>query len=91
MEEQLANELAQARQEIAVLRRRLDALETTGRIESLPLTALLNHSYFRRAFAVFGHQLVASLITAIPFYIMMFMILMSMSLLVSLLQGWVRA
>ena len=85
MEELLANELAQARQEIAVLRRRLDALETSGRIESLPQTALLDRSFLRLAFAVFGHQLVAGLITAIPFYIMMFMILMSMGLLGSLL------
>ena len=77
MEPHLAAELAQARKEIEHLRQRLDALERNGAARSLPETALLDHSFLKRAFAVLGHYLVAGLIIAIPFYILIFLLMVA--------------
>lgn len=44
-------------------------------MSSLPETALLAHSFLKRAFAVLGHYLVASLIIVIPFYMLMFFVM----------------
>lgn len=70
MEQQLARELADARREIENLRHRLDVLETDARHQDLPPTALLDHSFFKRAFAVWGHYFVAGLIIGLPFYML---------------------
>ena len=43
----------------------------------LPRTALMSDKFMSRSFAVFGHNFVASLIISIPFYILMFVIMMA--------------
>jgi len=69
-EYELANELSDARDEIDALKQRIDALERTS--EPVPNTMLLDTSFLKRAFAVLGHYMVASLIIALPFYILIF-------------------
>lgn len=73
-EQELAAELSEARQEIAHLRRRLDALDAEPPATRLPDTMLLDHSFLKRAFAILGHYLVAALIISIPFYLLFFLI-----------------
>ncbi len=58
MEKSLENKLQE-------LQERIIELES-----SLPDTALLDHSFLKRAFTVFGHNLVANLIVSIPFVIL---------------------
>lgn len=62
-EEDLAAELAKAREEIGTLQQRLDVLEQ--RLQSLSRTGLLNGNFVVRAFAVEGHYLFAAVITAL--------------------------
>jgi len=69
-EYELANELSDARDEIDALKQRIDALERIS--EPVPNTMLLDTSFLKRAFAVLGHYMVASLIIALPFYILIF-------------------
>ncbi|HEX7069721.1 MAG TPA: hypothetical protein VF190_02900 [Rhodothermales bacterium] len=80
MEEQLASELARAREEIESLRKRLSALEDGSRGQNLPQTAILADSFLKRAFAVFGHNFVASLLVAIPIYILMFIVFLAVGM-----------
>ena len=45
--------------------------ERIEEIESeFPDTMLLDHSFFKRAFTVFGHNLAANTIIAIPFFML---------------------
>ncbi len=69
MEQQLAAELAQARREIEFLQRRLDAIEGMPVDADVPQTMLLDHSFLKRAFAVWGHNFVASLVIAAAIYL----------------------
>ena len=63
-------------QELARLRQRVESLERGTDLslghDVLPQTMLLSDSFLKRAFAVLGHYFVASLIIAIPFYILIF-------------------
>lgn len=56
--------------EVELLRARVARLE--ARIDEIPRTMLLSRSFMARAFAVLGHYLVAGLIIALPFYVLMF-------------------
>lgn len=67
--DRLASELRAARQEIAELRERLAALERKRSLaRDLPDTRLLSHSFLARAFAVFGHYVVAAALLILPIY-----------------------
>ncbi len=62
--------LESMQQEIAYLRGRVNALESEQRmapVTGLPNTWLLSHSLLKRAFAVYGHYLLAGFLIAIPF------------------------
>lgn len=57
-------------QEVEYLRGRVNALESNqqmNQLEGLPNTWLLSHSLLKRAFAVYGHYLLAGFLVAIPF------------------------
>jgi hypothetical protein len=66
---------------IEYLERRVATLETA--VEQLgrriPNTQLLSRSFFLRAFAVWGHYLVASLTLAIPGYLLVFLLILLVS------------
>ncbi|MFQ5633229.1 MAG: hypothetical protein ACE5I1_31070 [bacterium] len=70
--------LENANAEITALRNRIAELESkvsmTG--STLPKTDLLSDSFLRRAFTVWGHQIVASLIVVLPIYLLIFIIAM---------------
>lgn len=59
---------------VAYLEQRIVALETRlATLElRLPRTQLMSTSFMSRAFAVLGHYMVASLIIAIPIYLLSF-------------------
>ena len=62
--------LESMQQEIAYLRGRVNTLESEQRmapVTGLPNTWLLSHSLLKRAFAVYGHYLLAGFLIAIPF------------------------
>ena len=77
-EQQLQEELARSQKQIQVLHQRLMQLEQSnnggGRV---PETMLLSDSFLKRAFAVFGHSMVASLIVMVPFYLIVFLMMMA--------------
>ena len=77
MEQQLAADLALANREIALLRQRLDTIESDDRYGSLPKTMLLDHSFLKRALAVLGHYVAATVIIAIPCYLVVFLIMVA--------------
>ena len=61
--------LESMQQEIACLRGRVNALESEQRMAptaGLPNTWLLSHNLLKRAFAVYGHYLLAGFLIAIP-------------------------
>jgi hypothetical protein len=75
-EHELTQALEKATDEIQSLKMRLNALEqATGGKTALPETKLLSESFLTRAFAVLGHYMVAALIVALPFYIIIFIII----------------
>ena len=73
---------ADLQQQLADLDKRIDAIEHLLRdvrdrqdaMPALPQTNLLSGSFFSRAFAVFGHYFVASLIITAPLIIVMILI-----------------
>lgn len=67
-------ELKKAQKQIQVLHQRLSLLETTEK--KLPQTMMLSDSFLKRSFAVFGHTFVASIIISLPFYLIMFALIM---------------
>ncbi len=72
---ELQNRLEGLDQRIDGLERILrDIKERQDAMPALPKTNLLNGSFLSRAFAVLGHNLVASLIIVIPMYLLMFII-----------------
>ncbi len=78
-QQEFTQELAKAQKQIQVLHQRLSLLEQGGN-GSVPDTMLLNDSFMKRAFAVLGHSVVASLIVSVPFYILMFVIILALGL-----------
>ena len=68
---EFTQELTKAQKQIQALHQRLSLLEQ-GEKSSAPHTMLLNESFMKRAFAVLGHSMVASLIISIPFYALIF-------------------
>ena len=79
-ESELLAQLHEAKLEIEQLRLRISRLELHAQPASLPTvlpdTMLLDDSFLKRAFAVFGHNTVASLIVTLPFYAIVFIIMM---------------
>ena len=68
--------LESMQQEIAYLRGRVNALEAERRMETphgLPETWLLSHNLLKRAFGVYGHNLLAGFLISIPFLCLYFM------------------
>jgi uncharacterized membrane protein YvbJ len=69
------NKLEEGVSNDAVLHNRISYLEK--RIQSLeskiPYTAILNNSFISRAFAIYGHVLVAGLIVGLPLYLIFFL------------------
>ena len=58
------------------LKSQLAALQARFEIAPrLPSTGMSSDKFITRAFAVWGHNIVASLIIAIPFYILLFVIM----------------
>lgn len=56
--------------QIAELRKRVNELESTFEVAPrLPRTSLISDSFLKRAFAVYGHSMVAGLIIALPAYL----------------------
>jgi hypothetical protein len=74
MVEDSSKSLEQALAEVASLNSRLDQLERRSRNEAnLPNSWLFSDSFLTRAFAIFGHNFVASLIISIPFCLLILM------------------
>ena len=65
--DELTEAVRSARSEIEMLRVRLDELQNR--------TNLISQSFLKRAFAVLGHYMVSSLMIAIPFYVLLFIII----------------
>ena len=81
MDDATAQELARLRQRIEALERDTDLTATLdGSRDPLPQTMLLSDSFLKRAFAVLGHYLVASLIVVVPIYILIFIIAMALGM-----------
>ena len=73
-ESDMSKSLDQAIAEIEALKTRIDGLERSMKLRSaLPDTALLSDKFLQRAFAVLGHNFVASLLISIPFYVLIFL------------------
>jgi hypothetical protein len=70
IDDETAKLLESMRQELEYLRGRVNALESNQRMErvgGLPDTWLLSPSLLKRAFGVYGHNLLAGFLIAIPF------------------------
>jgi len=65
-EDEMTAAMEEAHRKIAALRWRLDEMESR--------TALTSPSFIRRAFAVLGHYFVASLLIALPIWLVMFIV-----------------
>lgn len=65
-----SRERAEVKQEIDALRNRVEAVES--RTTTLPDSWLVDDSFLKRAFAVVGHQAVASVIISAPVYTILF-------------------
>ncbi|MBN1446479.1 MAG: hypothetical protein JXA28_01010 [Bacteroidetes bacterium] len=78
MEEQdLQHRLSELQSHLKTLEERVISMERRQSMQpDLPQTALLSGSFLTRAFAVLGHYIVASLIIAIPIYIIIFVVIL---------------
>lgn len=74
---ELTEALQKANSEIQSLQERLNTLEVRGKVNTLPNTNLLSESFLTRAFAVYGHSLVAGLVIVAPIYLLIFIIAMA--------------
>lgn len=71
------SELDALRAQLLSLEQRILAVERRqSQSPALPSTNLLSGSFLTRAFAVLGHNFVASLIITIPLYIIIFVIIL---------------
>ncbi len=80
LDNELTKELEKSKLEIETLQRRVRQLEDRVNYAAnsrLPNTQLLSDKFLTRAFAVLGHYIVASLVLAIPFYCLFFLIAMA--------------
>ena len=67
---ELNKTLENALTEIEGLKQQIKKIEgTTGKTQKSPRTNLLNENFLTRAFTVWGHNFVAGIIIAIPFWI----------------------
>lgn len=67
------------KQEVEYLRGRVTTLESNqqmNQIEGLPETWLLSHSFLKRAFGVYGHNMVAGFLISIPFLCLYFLLML---------------
>ena len=69
-----ARELADLRRRVADLETNLGVAERLGGYSDLPDSMLFSDSFLKRAFAVLGHYVVASLIVMVPIYLVIFLI-----------------
>lgn len=70
MDDETTKLIESMRQEIEYLRGRVNVLESNQRMErvgGLPDTWLLSPSLLKRAFGVYGHNLLAGFLISIPF------------------------
>ena len=75
---ELNKALEDALAEIETLKNRVSELEgTSGKMTKLPRTSLLNENFLTRAFTVWGHNFVAGIIIAIPFWFLALIIAIS--------------
>lgn len=74
-EVELTEALTRANSQLQSLQARVNELEKkTSANVVLPSTDLLSDRFLKRAFAVLGHYIVASLIIALPIYALLFII-----------------
>lgn len=77
VEEDLAAQIELLKKTVSGLEDKIRTLETNSfDDQTLPKTSLLDQSFFKRAFTIFGHNLVAGLIISIPLYIIMITIML---------------
>jgi hypothetical protein len=67
----LVNQIKALQESLHSLEQKVQYLEANS-----PQTWLLSDNFLKRAFAVMGHYLVASLIIGIPFYIIMILLML---------------
>jgi hypothetical protein len=73
----LQREIAAMKTQIHGYEHRIKTMEQRqGQQPALPQTNLISGSFLSRAFAVFGHNLVASLIIILPLYLIIFIIVL---------------
>lgn len=75
-ENELFHALEKANSEIQLLQQHVAQLETKSMHDTLPNTNLLSESFLTRAFAVYGHSLVAGLVIFGPIYVLILVIAM---------------
>jgi len=64
--------------EIEELKERVQQIEARYEVAPrLPSTNLISDKFLSRSFAVFGHNFVASLIISLPFYVLAFIVMMT--------------
>ena len=75
---ELKKSLKEAREEIKSLRNRMDVLEkSSSKTGKLPDTMLLSDQFIKRALGVWGHKFVIDLIIAVPIWVLMMLIALS--------------
>lgn len=85
-EDETLKMLESMQQEIAYLRGRVNALETERQMQTphgLPETWLLSPNLLKRAFGVYGHNWLASLLISIPFICLYLMLMLMFGVLSS--------
>ena len=85
-EDETLKMLESMQQEIAYLRGRVNALETERQMQKphgLPDTWLLSPNLLKRAFGVYGHNLLAGFLVSIPFICLYFVLMLMLGVLSS--------
>lgn len=77
--DELTDELEKANAKIINLHRRLVRMEKSRSQTELPNTMILSPSFIKRAFAIYGHTIVAGFLVAIPIWFVMFIFTLLMS------------
>jgi hypothetical protein len=81
-EEELQLSLEKSKLKIETLEKKVILLEEKIR-KSLPQTKILSEKFLTRAFAIYGHTLVAGLIIAVPIWIIAIIIVVMMNVMMS--------